>query len=88
MIDGVLHRNDQAVKLEETGSYASDEIRSAKVQRETLPNGLSYSVLDMIDGSMGDNTQPVVVPAGRYFMLGDNRDSSADSRFGYGYYSV
>ncbi|WP_165778370.1 signal peptidase I [Mesorhizobium wenxiniae] len=75
--DGVLHINDQAVKLEETGSYSSDEIRSAKVQCETLQNGVSYSVLDVIDGSTGDNTQPVVVPAGRYFMLADNRDSSA-----------
>lgn len=81
MIDGI---NDHAVKLEETGSYSSDEIRSPKVQRETLQNGVSYSVLDVIDGSTGDNTQPVVVPAGRYFMLGDNRDSSADSRFDMG----
>lgn len=56
MIDGVLHINDQAVKLEETGSYSSDEIRSAKVQHETLQNGVSYSVLDVIDGSTGDNT--------------------------------
>jgi signal peptidase I len=87
MKEGILHINDVPCPIEPHGEYVTvnddGSILRAAQFIETLPNGLKHLIIKQalpFGKGTYDNTPVYVVPPGHYFMVGDNRDGSNDSR--------
>ena len=79
-VDANMPGSDSSLGRFVTRDAAGKAVLELPIVRETLPGGATFDTIDMGPGYLTEDYGPITVPADHLFLMGDNRDGSADSR--------